>query len=432
MSMSPQVGGVPVSFLRSFARKTKEGKNMSHQPQSKFLLEMIERGFFNQCTDIGALDDLLCREEVTAYAGFDATADSLHVGHLVTLMSMRRLAASGHRVIALVGGATSRIGDPSFRTSSRQMLDNDTVDHNLAGISANIRQVLGEFADRVTFVDNWEWLGNVGFLDFMRGVGSHFTVARMLAMDSVKSRLEENNPLSVLEFSYMMLQAADFAELARRHGCRLQLGGSDQWGNIVNGIDLARRTDGTELFGLTTKLLTTADGKKMGKTADGAVWLSADRLAPFEFWQFWRNVEDADTARFMLMFTDMPSARIDEMVSSQETVNAAKIALANAVTALVHGGGVARECEAKAAALFSGSLDTPTHTVSFDGEAGIAELLVRIGMAQTRSEARRLVEGNGVKINGETATDARASFARQAFPLRVSVGKRRRALVAAN
>jgi tyrosyl-tRNA synthetase len=403
---------------------------MTHQPKSQFLLEMVERGFFNQCTDIGALDDLLCREEVTAYAGFDATADSLHVGHLVTLMSMRRLAASGHRVIALVGGATSRIGDPSFRTASRQLLDDDTVDRNLAGISANIRQVLGEFADRVTFVDNNDWLGNVGFLDFMRDVGTHFTVARMLAMDSVKSRLEENNPLSVLEFSYMMLQSADFAELARRHGCRLQLGGSDQWGNIVNGIDLARRTDGTELFGLTTKLLTTADGKKMGKTADGAVWLSAEKLAPFDFWQFWRNVEDADTARFLLMFTDLPSDWIEETVSCEKTVNAGKIALANAVTALVHGKEIAAECEAKAAALFSGRLDEPTHTVEVEDSTGVLDLLIRIGMANTKNEAKRLVEGNGVRVNGQTENDWRATFARAAFPLRVDVGKRRKALVA--
>lgn len=403
---------------------------MTQQPKSRFMLEMVERGFFNQCTDFEALDDLLCREEVTAYAGFDATADSLHVGHLVTLMTMRRLAASGHRVIALVGGATSRIGDPSFRTSSRQMLDNETVDRNLAGISANIRQVLGEFSDRVTFVDNHEWLGNVGFLDFMRNVGTHFTVARMLAMDSVKSRLEENNPLSFLEFCYMTLQAADFAELARRHGCRLQLGGSDQWGNIVNGIDLARRTDGAELFGLTTKLLTTADGKKMGKTADGAVWLSPDRLDPFAFWQFWRNVEDADAGRFMLMFTDMPSDRIDEMASSQETVNAAKIALANAVTALVHGEAIARECEAKAAALFDGTLERPTHTILISGETGLLDLLVQIGMTQTRNEGRRLVEGNGVRINGQQQADWRATFDASAFPMKVSVGKRRRAVVA--
>jgi tyrosyl-tRNA synthetase len=393
------------------------------------MLEMVERGFFNQCTDFVELDDLLCREEVTAYAGFDATADSLHVGHLVTLMTMRRLAAAGHRVIALVGGATSRIGDPSFRSSSRQMLDNDTVDKNLDGISANIRQVLGEFADRVTFVDNHEWLGNVGFLEFMRNVGAHFTVARMLAMDSVKSRLDENNPLSVLEFSYMMLQAADFAELARRHGCRLQLGGSDQWGNIVNGIDLARRTDGTELFGLTTKLLTTADGKKMGKTADGAVWLSPERLAPFDFWQFWRNVDDADTGRFMLMFTDMTPNRIDEMVSSQETVNVAKIALANSVTALVHGEVTARECEAMAAALFTGTLEKPTHTVRSTGQ-NVVDLLMQIGMTQTKGEGRRLVEGHGVRINGEQHTDLKITFEASAFPMRVSVGKRRKALVA--
>jgi tyrosyl-tRNA synthetase len=391
---------------------------------------MVDRGFFNQCTDFDGLDALLCNTEVTAYAGFDATADSLHVGHLMTLMTMRRLAAAGHRVIALVGGATSRIGDPSFRTSSRQLLENEVVDRNLAGISANIRRVLGEFADRVTFVDNWDWLGNVGFLDFMRGVGSHFTVARMLAMESVKSRLEENNPLSVLEFSYMMLQAADFAELSRRHGCRLQLGGSDQWGNIVNGIDLARRTDGAELFGLTTKLLLTSDGRKMGKSGDGAIWLSPNRLAPFDFWQFWRNVDDADAGRFLLLFTDNTAEWINETVSSQETVNAAKVVLANAVTSLVHGEEAARECEARAAALFSGGLDKPTHTIPFDEVVNIADLLVKIGMAKTRSEARRLVEGSGVRIDGATVSDWRAAFTLESFPLHVSVGKRRKALVA--
>nr|WP_250808130.1 tyrosine--tRNA ligase [Neorhizobium tomejilense] len=401
---------------------------MDHQLNSRFMLDMVERGFFNQCTNAAALDDLLCREEVTAYAGFDATADSLHVGHLVTLMSMRRLAASGHRIIALVGGATSRIGDPSFRTTSRQMLAREAVDLNLAGISKNIRQVLGEFADRVTFVDNWEWLGEVGFLDFMRSVGSHFTVARMLAMDSVKSRMDENNPLSVLEFSYMMLQAADFAELARRHGCRLQLGGSDQWGNIVNGIDLARRTDGSELFGLTTKLLTTSDGKKMGKTADGAVWLSADRLSPFAFWQFWRNVDDADTKRFLLLFTDLSADRIDNLVSSQETVNTAKIELANAVTALVHGHTEAVECERRAAELFSGVATEPTHHVAVEGDSlGIIELIVSLGMAATKSEARRLVEGNGVRVAGEPLSDWRTTFARGEL-VAISVGKRRKAL----
>lgn len=404
---------------------------MTHHPKSRFMREMVERGFFNQCTDFVALDDLLCREEVTAFAGFDATADSLHVGHLVTLITMRRLAASGHRVIALVGGATSRIGDPSFRTTSRQMLDDATVDRNIAGISENIRRILGEFSDRVVFVDNWDWLGNVGFLDFMRNVGAHFTVARMLALDSVKSRLEENSPLSALEFSYMMLQAADFAELSRRHGCRLQIGGSDQWGNIVNGIDLARRTDGAELFGLTTKLLTTADGKKMGKTADGAVWLSSDKLAPFDFWQFWRNVDDGDVKKFLHLFTELSSDRIDETVFSQETVNAAKIVLANAVTALVHGEDVARACEDRAAALFSGSLEEPTHKLEFDGpEIGLLEVIVGVGMASTRSEARRLVEGGGVRVNGLTFSDWRTMFARDASPLRLAIGKRRKAVVA--
>ncbi len=403
---------------------------MEHHPKSRFMLEMVERGFFNQCTDFAGVDDLLCRGEVTAYAGFDATADSLHVGHLVTLMAMRRLAASGHRVIALVGGATSRIGDPSFRTTTRQMLSEDAVERNLAGISANIRQVLGEFADRVTFVDNHEWLGNVGFLDFMRSVGSHFTVARMLAMDSVKSRLEENNPLSVLEFSYMMLQAADFAELGRRHGCRLQIGGSDQWGNIVNGIDLARRVDGVELFGLTTKLLTTSDGRKMGKTAEGAVWLSADRLDPFGFWQFWRNVEDSDVRRFLLLFTDMSSDRIDDMVSSQETVNAAKEALATEVTAVVHGRHAANDCQARARALFTGDLREPTHRLGIETDTiDVLDFLMRIAMAETRSEARRLVEGGGVKLDGNLVKDWR-TVVKKGDIVQVSVGKRRKALVA--
>lgn len=402
---------------------------MDHHPKSRFMVEMVERGFFNQCTDFSALDDLLCREEVTAYAGFDATADSLHIGHLMTLMTMRRLAASGHRVIALVGGATSRIGDPSFRSAQRQMLDHAAVDRNLQGISANIRQVLGEFADRVTFVDNWEWLGNVGFLDFMRSVGSHFTVARMLSMESVKSRLSENNPLSALEFSYMMLQAADFAELSRRHGCRLQLGGSDQWGNIVNGIDLARRTDGSELFGLTTKLLTTADGVKMGKTADGAVWLSAERLDPFAFWQFWRNTADVDVRRFLLLFTDMTHERIDDLVSSQESVNVAKIALANAVTSLVHGEEVSAACEAKAAALFAGTLDSPTHTVTASGDASeIVDILITVGMAGSKSEARRLIDGGGVRIDENTLREWNVRIPKGDV-VQIAVGKRRRAVV---
>lgn len=402
---------------------------MDSRVKSPFMLEMFERGLFNQCTDIEGLDALLNREQVTAYAGFDATADSLHVGHLVTLVTMRRLAASGHKVVALVGGATSRIGDPSFRTSSRNLLSEDTVDYNLRGITANIVRVLGDFSENVTVVDNHDWLGSVGFLDFMRDVGSHFTVARMLSMDSVKSRLEENNPLSVLEFSYMMLQAADFRELSRRHGCRLQLGGSDQWGNIVNGIELARRSDGKELFGLTTKLLTTSDGKKMGKTSDGAVWLSAEKLEPFAFWQFWRNVDDADTGRFLSMFTDMPSARVADLVSSQETVNLAKVELANAVTALVHGEEAAAESNRRASELFGGKATEPTHTVEAAG-ISLAEFLVQTGMAATKSEGRRLVEGNAVKINGVPQSDAKAVIETEAFPVNLSVGKKRRALVA--
>jgi tyrosyl-tRNA synthetase len=402
---------------------------MCKEFKSKFLTTMHQRGFFNQCTDLDRLDDLLSSEQVTAYAGFDATADSLHIGHLVTLMTLRHLAADGHKVIALVGGATSRVGDPSFRASSRQMLDHKTIDHNLAGISTNIKSVLRDFPEQVSFMDNWEWLGGVGFLEFMRDVGAHFTVSRMLSMDSVKSRLSENNPLSALEFSYMMLQAADFAELARRHGCRLQVGGSDQWGNIVNGIDLARRMDGAELFGMTTKLLTTQDGRKMGKTADGAIWLSGERLSPFEFWQFWRNTGDHDVERFLLLFSELSTDEVVRMVSSQENINEAKVALANAVTTLVHGYEAAIDAERRSVAIFAGSATEPTHVFrASDGAVGLLDVLVMTSLVRTKGEARRLISQRGVKVDDLVVRDEKMVI-RDGSLCAISVGKRKRVLV---
>jgi tyrosyl-tRNA synthetase len=401
---------------------------MQNPIRSPFLKTMHERGFFNQCTDEAALDRKLGRGPITAYVGFDATADSLHIGHLVSLMSMRHLAAAGHRVIALVGGATSKVGDPSFRTASRPMMDDATISANIAGISANIRAVLSGFEDSVLFVDNADWLGSVGLLDFMRDVGVHFTVARMLAMESVRSRLDEQNPLTLLEFVYMSLQSADFAELARRHGCVLQMGGSDQWGNITAGIDLARRTDGAELLGLTTKLLTTSDGRKMGKTANGAVWLSSERLAPFDFWQFWRSVDDADVERFLLLFTELTTDEIAVLVSSQETVNTAKERLATEVTALVHGQAAALSCGRKAAALFAGTPSEPTHRLEVSGSMPLAEALARMGFATSRSEARRLVAGGGVRIGDRVVVDPLEPIA-AGVSLPLSIGKRRKALV---
>lgn len=384
-----------------------ENRTQEHEVNSPFLRTMRERGFIAQCTDLAGLDGLLGTERVTAYVGFDATADSLHVGHLVSLMSMRHLAAAGHRVIALVGGATSLVGDPSFRNTTRPMLTKEDVSNNIEGIRRNIAAVLGRHAGCLTVVDNAEWLGKAGMVDFMRAVGSHFTVARMLSMESVSGRLDAGQPMSMLEFSYMLLQAADFLELSRRHGCMLQMGGSDQWGNICNGIELARRTDGKSLFGLTTQLLTNAAGEKMGKTAGGAVWLSPNRLHPSDFWQFWRNVEDRDVERFLALFTELPLEEIASLCAAGgESLNAAKRVLADEVTAIVHGREAAREAKRKADCLFSDSDAGPTHAVkTAAGRIGLLDLMLQVGFAGTKGEGRRLIRGRAVKVDGKTAED---------------------------
>lgn len=394
------------------------------QFKSEFLQVMHDRGAINQSTDLHTLDRKLTDGVVTAYVGFDATADSLHVGHLVSIMALRRLAQSGHKVIALMGGATTLVGDPSFRSTSRPMLSAEDVARNIEGISANITAVLGPFSNQLTVVNNSEWLGDVGFIEFMRSVGSHFTIARMLSMEAVKSRLEDG--LTMLEFSYMMLQSADFLELSRRHDCSLQMGGSDQWGNITNGIDLARRSDGKELMGLTTPLLTTANGEKMGKTANGAVWLSAEKLDPFQFWQFWRNVPDADVEKLLLLFSDIPREQIEMSLAD---VNSAKSLLANIVTELVHGKAVTAAAEERSRGLFGKgeALEPLELSVEVDG-IGVLTLMNRLGFCATNNEARRLIEGGGVKINDAKIDDPKTSFAKGVTVL-ISSGKKKRELV---
>jgi len=392
---------------------------------------MKERGLIRQCTNFDGLDEALSDGPITAYVGFDATAESLHVGHLMSLVAMRHLAACGHRVIALVGGGTTMLGDPSFRNSTRPMLPEADIAKNIQGIRRNIEAVLGDRSDSLIVADNKEWLGPAGFLEFMRDVGIHFTVARMLSMDSVQSRMDQQQSLTMMEFSYMMLQAADFVELSKRHGCVLQMGGSDQWGNIINGIELGRRTGGAALFGLTTPLLTTANGEKMGKTAGGAVWLDPDMLSPFDFWQFWRNTSDLDLKRFMSIFTDISIPEI-EAIDMEDTarVNEMKKKLADEVTALVHGAAAASAAKRRADQLFGGTVGEVTHHVKLEEVRNVPELLVAIGFAASKGEARRLMAGKGVRFGEDSVTDERAAVGSSAGErILVSVGRKRRALV---
>jgi tyrosyl-tRNA synthetase len=406
-------------------------KETTMNNQDHFLQTMTDRGFIAQCTNLAGLEAELSKGQITAYVGFDATADSLHVGHLVSLMSMRWLAKHGHNVIALVGGATTMVGDPSFRNSARPLLAADTIASNIASITANIRTVMGDHANQLTIVNNRDWLGNVGLIEFMRDVGSHFSIARMLTMESVKSRLCDNGTLSMLEFTYQMLQSADFLHLFREKGCKLQMGGSDQWGNIVNGIELVRRSADGDVFGLTTQLLTTANGQKMGKTQNGAVWLDANKLPAFEFWQFWRNVNDADVTKFLRLFTEID---LDEILMLTKdggvALNTAKIVLANAITAIVHGTTTADECQAQAAALFDGDRNVVTHrfqNIPVDG-IGVVDLIKRLEFGGSSSDIRRLIDGNAIRINGEPVTDPRQLVTPDKI-VQIAVGKRKRAVV---
>ncbi|WP_299946538.1 tyrosine--tRNA ligase [uncultured Ruegeria sp.] len=413
---------------------------MTYHPKSDFIATMIERGFLADCTDYQGLDEALISGVQTAYIGYDATAQSLHVGHLMNIMVLRWLQKTGHKPITLMGGGTTKVGDPSFRSDERPLLGPEQIDANIAGMKQVFAKYLS-YDDSDTgalMLNNAEWLDSLNYLDFLRDIGRHFSVNRMLSFESVKSRLDREQSLSFLEFNYMILQAYDFLELNRRYGCVLQMGGSDQWGNIVNGIDLTRRVLDQEIYGLTTPLLTTSDGRKMGKSQGGAVWLNGDMLSAYEFWQFWRNTTDADVGRFLKIFTELPVDECDRMGALEGSeINEAKIRLANEVTTLLHGGEAAATAEATAREVFEkGGVggDLPTLTLSADdlGDGiSIVQLIVKSGLAKSGKEAKRLIAENGAKLDDAPLTDAGLMIDAGALssPIKLSAGKKRHALV---
>ncbi|WP_429815829.1 tyrosine--tRNA ligase [Ensifer sp. B1-9] len=407
-------------------------------PRSAITRTLVERGYVNQMTDLEGVDRAFATGIVPVYAGFDATADSLHVGHLLPIMALRRLQQAGHKPIGLIGGGTTRIGDPSFRSAARPMLSEDEIAANVAGIRKVFERLLtfGDGPTDAVMVNNADWLDRMAWIDMLRDVGKHFSVNRMLSFDSVRTRLEQQENLSFLEFNYMILQAVDYLELFRRTGCRLQLGGGDQWGNIVGGVDLVRRIEAAEVFGMTTPLLTTASGVKMGKTAAGAVWVNADHLSPYDYWQFWRNAEDADVVRFLKLFTELPLDEIERLGRAEgAALNTVKEQLANEATALAHGSHAAERAQQTARQAFGqGEAAAGLPTVELnDAErlAGVAlvDLLVRAGLALSKSEARRAVSGRGVRIDGEVVEDADGLVTIGGQPLRLSLGKKRHVVV---
>ncbi len=413
---------------------------MTYHPKSDFIATMIERGFLADCTDYQGLDDALISGVQTAYIGYDATAQSLHVGHLMNIMVLRWLQKTGHKPITLMGGGTTKVGDPSFRSDERPLLGPEQIDANIAGMKQVFSKYLS-YDDSETgalMLNNAEWLDSLNYLDFLRDIGRHFSVNRMLSFESVKSRLDREQSLSFLEFNYMILQAYDFLELNRRYNCVLQMGGSDQWGNIVNGIDLTRRVLDHEIYGLTTPLLTTSDGRKMGKSQGGAVWLNGDMLSAYEFWQFWRNTTDADVGRFLKIFTELPVDECDRLAALQGSeINEAKIRLANEVTTLLHGADAAATAEATAREVFEkggvgGDLPTLTLSASELGEGmSIVQLIVKSGLAKSGKEAKRLIAENGAKMDDAPLTDAGLMIDAGALssPIKLSAGKKRHALV---
>jgi tyrosyl-tRNA synthetase len=401
---------------------------------------MMQRGFLADCTDYQGLDDALSRGVTPAYIGFDATAKSLHVGSLIQIMMLRWLQKTGHRPITLMGGGTTKVGDPSFRADERPLLTEEQIDSNIAGIKKVFESYIS-YDDGPTgalMLNNAEWLDSLNYLDFLRDIGRHFSVNRMLSFESVKSRIDREQSLSFLEFNYMILQAYDFLELNRRYGCLFQMGGSDQWGNIVNGIDLTRRVLNHEIYGLTSQLMTTSDGKKMGKSQNGAVWLNADMLSPYEFWQFWRNTTDADTGRFLKLYTELPIEECDRLGALEGSeINSAKIILANEVTCLLHGPEAAKTAEATARDVFEkGGVgdDLPTLTLAASDLAdgiSIVQLLVKSGLAGSGKEAKRLIAEDGAKLNDAPLNDASLVLRTDDLvePIKLSKGKKKHALV---
>lgn len=402
--------------------------------------QLAARGFIHQSTDLDSLRLALNQGPITFYLGFDATADSLHVGHLQALMLMCHLQRAGHKPILLIGGATTRIGDPSFRDSSRPLLTEAQIQHNIAGITGCFARYiqLGDGPSDGLVVDNADWLDGIGYLQFLDQVGRHFSINRLLTFDAVRNRLERGHSLSFQEFGYSLLQAHDFTELARRHNCTLQLGGADQWANIINGVELGRRQGCAPLFGLTMPLLTTRDGRKMGKSASGAVWLNGDKLSPYDFWQFWRNCDDADVGRFLALFSELPLDEVARLSAFEGAeLNQAKIILANAATALAHGEQAARDAEATALALFSAQetdAELPQLSVSTDDLAGglsLTDLLLRHDLQPSRSAVRRLASGGGLLLDGERQSNPDQPLQAWQLGRRLSLGKKRHYLLQA-
>jgi len=407
--------------------------------KSDFFRVLAERGFIHQVSDAAGLDARAAAGPVTAYVGFDATAPSLHIGNLLTIMMLRWLQKTGHRPIALMGGGTSKIGDPSGKDASRALLTEAQIDANIA----SIRTVFSRFLDfdaGATMANNADWLDRLHYIPFLRDVGRHFTINKMLTFDSVKLRLDREQPLTFLEFNYMILQAYDFVELNKRHGCILQMGGSDQWGNIVNGIDLGRRLLNTELFALTTPLLTTSSGAKMGKTETGAVWLNADMMRPYDYWQFWRNCEDGDVGRLLKLFTDLPLAEIARLSALQgQELNEAKKVLATEATALLHGRDEAAQAAETARRTFEeGVLAATLPTVEIPrgrlaAGLGVLTAFVEAGLVSSNSEARRQIKGGGLKVNDVTISDEKMMLtAANLTPegvIKLSLGRKRHVLL---
>lgn len=410
--------------------------------KSEFLNVLASRGFIHQVSEPEALDALAAKEAITAYIGFDCTAPSLHAGSLVQIMMLHWLQKTGHKPIALMGGGTTRIGDPSFKDESRKLLDDATIAENLAGIRKVFDKFItfGSGARGAVMVNNADWLGNINYLDFLRDVGRHFSVNRMLSFDSVKLRLDREQELSFLEFNYMILQAYDFVELKKRHDCVLQMGGSDQWGNIINGVDLGRRMMQAQLFALTSPLLTTASGAKMGKTAAGAVWLNADMLSPYDYWQYWRNSEDADVERFLKLFTVLPLDEIAKLAALQGAeINEAKKVLATEATALVHGRDEAERAAETARRTFEeGTLAETLPTVEIAlselaAGAGVLNVFVKAGLVASNGEARRQIKAGGLRVNDTAVTDERMALTSELLTpegvIKLSFGRKKHVLL---
>ena len=400
---------------------------------SDLLRLLDERGYIHQATDAAALDALAIKQIVPGYIGFDATAPSLHVGSLVQIMLLRRMQQAGHKPIVLMGGGTSKIGDPSFKDEARKMLTADLIADNIASIKRIFERFLifGDGPTDAVMLDNSEWLDALEYIPFLRDVGQHFSINRMLSFDSVKLRLDREQSLSFLEFNYMILQAYDFMELSRRAGCRLQMGGSDQWGNIVNGIELTRRMDSIEVFGVTTPLITTADGSKMGKTVSGAVWLHEDQLPAYDYWQFWRNTDDRDVGRFLRLFTDLPLDEINRLETlAGAEINAAKIALANAATEMCRGAEAAILAAETARKTFAdGEAGEDLPVVSMHGEATLIDVLVALNFTASKKEARRMIQGGGARVDGDAISDANFVILPTKAPVKISAGKKKHGLL---